>query len=74
MSTLLINQPQYAWLKELGLREENDGVYNGSWGGRGEVCTTWANLCGLSSLWEAGQALPSPNPRGRCRLIVGGKF
>uniref|UniRef100_A0A8D1EM86 Alpha-aminoadipic semialdehyde dehydrogenase n=1 Tax=Sus scrofa TaxID=9823 RepID=A0A8D1EM86_PIG len=38
MSTLLINQPQYAWLKELGLREENEGVYNGSWGGRGEVC------------------------------------
>ncbi|KAB0370418.1 hypothetical protein FD755_018380 [Muntiacus reevesi] len=37
MSTLLINQPQYAWLKELGLREENDGVYNGSWGGRGEA-------------------------------------
>ena len=38
MSTLLINQPHYAWLKELGLREENEGVYNGSWGGRGEVC------------------------------------
>ena len=38
MSTLLINQAQYAWLKELGLREENEGVYNGSWGGRGEVC------------------------------------
>lgn len=37
MSTLLINQAQYAWLKELGLREENEGVYNGSWGGRGEV-------------------------------------
>nr|XP_045250120.1 alpha-aminoadipic semialdehyde dehydrogenase isoform X7 [Macaca fascicularis] len=37
MSTLLINQPQYAWLKELGLREENEGVYNGSWGGRGEA-------------------------------------
>ncbi|KAF6356555.1 aldehyde dehydrogenase 7 family member A1 [Rhinolophus ferrumequinum] len=41
MSTLLINQPQYAWLKELGLREENPGVYNGSWGGRGEVITTY---------------------------------
>ncbi|PNI47730.1 ALDH7A1 isoform 11 [Pan troglodytes] len=41
MSTLLINQPQYAWLKELGLREENEGVYNGSWGGRGEVITTY---------------------------------
>ncbi|KAF3821492.1 hypothetical protein GH733_009534 [Mirounga leonina] len=41
MSSLLINQAQYAWLKELGLREENEGVYNGSWGGRGEVVTTY---------------------------------
>ncbi|KAG8516697.1 Alpha-aminoadipic semialdehyde dehydrogenase [Galemys pyrenaicus] len=41
MSALLINQPQYAWLKELGLEEENEGVYNGSWGGRGEVVTTY---------------------------------
>lgn len=37
MSTLLINQPKYSWLKELGLSEENDGVYNGTWGGKGEV-------------------------------------
>lgn len=37
MSTLLINQPQYSFLKELGLHEDNDGVYNGSWGGQGEV-------------------------------------
>uniref|UniRef100_A0A287DFQ4 aldehyde dehydrogenase (NAD(+)) n=1 Tax=Ictidomys tridecemlineatus TaxID=43179 RepID=A0A287DFQ4_ICTTR len=41
MSTLLINQPHYTWLKELGLREENEGVYNGSWGGQGEVITTY---------------------------------
>lgn len=41
MSTLLIHHPQYAWLQDLGLREENDGVYNGSWGGRGEVITTY---------------------------------
>ncbi|XP_066459229.1 alpha-aminoadipic semialdehyde dehydrogenase [Eleutherodactylus coqui] len=41
MSTLLINQPQYAWLKELGLKEENDGVYNGAWGGKGEVVTSY---------------------------------
>ncbi|KAJ6669660.1 hypothetical protein lerEdw1_000209 [Lerista edwardsae] len=41
MSTLLINQPRYAWLKELGLKEDNEGVYNGSWGGRGEVVTTY---------------------------------
>uniref|UniRef100_A0A8C4RSU3 Alpha-aminoadipic semialdehyde dehydrogenase n=1 Tax=Erpetoichthys calabaricus TaxID=27687 RepID=A0A8C4RSU3_ERPCA len=41
MSTLLINQPKYSWLKELGLKEENDGVYNGTWSGRGEVITTY---------------------------------
>uniref|UniRef100_A0A8C9AAR0 Aldehyde dehydrogenase domain-containing protein n=1 Tax=Prolemur simus TaxID=1328070 RepID=A0A8C9AAR0_PROSS len=29
VSTLLISQPQYAWLKELGLPEENQGVQNG---------------------------------------------
>lgn len=39
--SLLVTRPQYAWLKELGLREENDGVYNGSWGGRGEVITSY---------------------------------
>uniref|UniRef100_A0A2K6M6W5 Aldehyde dehydrogenase domain-containing protein n=1 Tax=Rhinopithecus bieti TaxID=61621 RepID=A0A2K6M6W5_RHIBE len=41
MSTLLINQPQYAWLKELGLCEENEGVYNGSWGGQGEILSLY---------------------------------
>ncbi|XP_036590884.1 alpha-aminoadipic semialdehyde dehydrogenase [Trichosurus vulpecula] len=41
MSTLLIHQPQYSWLKDLGLREENEGVYNGTWGGRGEVVTSY---------------------------------
>ncbi|XP_064412361.1 alpha-aminoadipic semialdehyde dehydrogenase [Latimeria chalumnae] len=39
--SLLISNPQYAWLKELGLKEENDGVYNGRWGGRGEVVTSY---------------------------------
>lgn len=28
---------KYAFLKELGLQTVNDGVYNGKWGGRGEV-------------------------------------
>ncbi len=37
MSTLLVNRPQYSWLKELGLSEDNAGVYNGSWGGQGQV-------------------------------------
>ncbi|XP_028829571.1 alpha-aminoadipic semialdehyde dehydrogenase [Denticeps clupeoides] len=41
MSTLLVSRPQYAWLKELGLEEENDGVYDGRWGGGGEVVTSY---------------------------------
>uniref|UniRef100_A0A3Q2U667 aldehyde dehydrogenase (NAD(+)) n=1 Tax=Fundulus heteroclitus TaxID=8078 RepID=A0A3Q2U667_FUNHE len=41
MSSLLINQPKYSWLKELGLSEDNPGVYNGSWGGSGEVVTSY---------------------------------
>uniref|UniRef100_G3P699 Aldehyde dehydrogenase domain-containing protein n=1 Tax=Gasterosteus aculeatus aculeatus TaxID=481459 RepID=G3P699_GASAC len=41
MSNLLINQPKYSWLKELGLSEDNPGVYNGSWGGSGEVITSY---------------------------------
>ncbi|XP_059689559.1 alpha-aminoadipic semialdehyde dehydrogenase isoform X2 [Gavia stellata] len=41
MSTLLVSQPRYAWLRELGLQEENLGVYNGRWGGGGQVVTTY---------------------------------
>uniref|UniRef100_UPI003AAC436C alpha-aminoadipic semialdehyde dehydrogenase isoform X2 n=1 Tax=Centroberyx gerrardi TaxID=166262 RepID=UPI003AAC436C len=41
MSALLISQPQYSWLKELGLSEDNHGVYNGTWGGSGEVVTSY---------------------------------
>lgn len=68
MSTLLINQAQYAWLKELGLREENEGVYNGSWGGRGEVCGRAGNLCGLSAV----PAQPDPSPPPRPAAVVDG--
>eukprot|EP01096_Ripella_sp_DP13-Kostka_P004307 TRINITY_DN1646_c0_g1_i1.p1 TRINITY_DN1646_c0_g1~~TRINITY_DN1646_c0_g1_i1.p1 ORF type:complete len:541 (+),score=197.61 TRINITY_DN1646_c0_g1_i1:26-1624(+) len=31
----------YKFLEELGLEEVNDGVYNGSWGGKGKVVTTF---------------------------------
>lgn len=40
MSSTLVNSTdaKYAFLKELGLQEVNDGVFDGSvWGGRGEV-------------------------------------
>ena len=34
----LVNQPKYNFLKDLGLVEENLGVYAGKWSGSGEVC------------------------------------
>lgn len=40
-SSFLINQPKYAFLKELGLEENNKGVFNGKWFGNGEVVTSY---------------------------------
>jgi aldehyde dehydrogenase family 7 protein A1 len=34
---LLINQPKYSWLKELGLQEDNPGVFDGGWHAGGKV-------------------------------------
>ena len=34
---LLIDEPKYAFLKELGLGAENEGVYDGEWKASGEV-------------------------------------
>ena len=35
---LLINDASYSWLKDdLGLTADNHGVFNGSWGGAGNV-------------------------------------
>lgn len=37
---LLINDPKYAWLKSLGIQEQNPGVFDGdSWHGSGPVCS-----------------------------------
>ena len=36
---LLINQPKYSWIKDLGLQADNPGVFDGnSWRGGGKVC------------------------------------
>lgn len=47
---LLINQPKYSWLKELGLREENPGVFDGSWHAGGKVCAPVCLLVLLGKL------------------------
>ena len=37
MASFLIEDPKYAFLKDLGLDKTNQGVYNGQWFGSGEV-------------------------------------
>lgn len=37
MSSMLIDDPKYSWLKDLGLGPTNKGVFYGAWDGTGEV-------------------------------------
>lgn len=37
MSSYLVDDPKYSFLKDLGLERTNSGVYNGKWIGSGEV-------------------------------------
>ena len=39
-SSFLIDEPKYAFLKDLGLSKSNLGVYNGKWTGNGETITS----------------------------------
>ena len=39
-SSCLIDEPEYGWLKELGLKNVNNGVFDGEWKtGQGPVST-----------------------------------
>ena len=40
MSSSTVGTVQFPFLKELGLKEENHGVYNGQWFGSGDVYTS----------------------------------
>ncbi|XP_060581194.1 LOW QUALITY PROTEIN: alpha-aminoadipic semialdehyde dehydrogenase-like [Ruditapes philippinarum] len=42
MSSYLIDNPKYAWLKELGLESQNKGVYCGEWIANGEEVTSYS--------------------------------
>ena len=39
---MLVNESKYSFLKELGIGEVNDGVYDGKWFGSGEVSESLA--------------------------------
>lgn len=36
-ASFLIEDPKYSFLKELGLKEKNVGVFNGKWEANGQV-------------------------------------
>ncbi|XP_052796221.1 alpha-aminoadipic semialdehyde dehydrogenase-like [Mya arenaria] len=42
MSSYLIQDPKYSWLKDLGLDVDNKGVFCGEWLGNGEVVTSYS--------------------------------
>lgn len=42
---ILINQPKYSWLKELGLQEDNPGVFDGTWHAGGKVRSCMCSPC-----------------------------
>ena len=42
---LLINEPKYAWIKQLGIEADNLGVYNGQWLGSGPVSKFLSKNC-----------------------------
>nr|XP_002126064.1 alpha-aminoadipic semialdehyde dehydrogenase [Ciona intestinalis] len=47
-SDLLVDQPEFEWLKELGLKSDNEGVFDGTWRkGKGPVVTS---LCPTNNL------------------------
>ena len=45
MSSFLVDEPKYAFLKDLGIEKRNPGVYNGTWGGSGDV--SWSHILPL---------------------------
>lgn len=45
-SSYLINDPQYSFLKDLGLEEENLGVFNGKWSASGDFITSYCPING----------------------------
>ena len=56
MATFLVEDPKYAFLKDLGLDKTNKGVYNGTWFGSGEGITfllsSNCSITGKSSVFE----------------------
>ena len=55
MSGFLIDEPKYAFLKELGIEKRNHGVFNGTWGGSGDVSHYFFYIClhfYRASKWE----------------------
>lgn len=55
---MALTYSEYPFLKELGLEEENQGVYNGKWGGSGEFLTAISPATG-KPIARVRQATPA---------------
>ncbi|ERE64110.1 alpha-aminoadipic semialdehyde dehydrogenase-like protein [Cricetulus griseus] len=72
MSTLLIHHPDYAWLQELGLCEENVGMYNGNWPGGGQASMEdyEETVKEAKEAWKMWAEIPAPK-RGEIVRKIG---
>ena len=51
-SSLLVNDRKYQFLQDLGLKENNCGVFDGEWKGSGEVSpVVWCGLSWCEVVW-----------------------
>ncbi len=57
MPGLLIEDQKYSWLKELGLKAENKGVFHGSWAGSGSVSPSCMQLPSGTQTWHFEKSL-----------------
>ena len=61
LASMLVNNPKYGFLKELGLTEECNGVFDGEWRGNGPL---------LESLCPANNEVIAKVRTGRCSFLT----
>ena len=65
-SSFLINDSKYQFLQDLGLKENNSGVFDGSWKGSGEVSGDWRELLDMYDVRASPpitRPMVNPSPR-----------
>lgn len=74
---MLIDNPKYSWLKELGLESVNKGAYWGQWGGSGPVSSIASDVivgCSFNFVLLGNGFRFARNERANCKSYTGKKF